>query len=113
MGAGFVVSGGAALETHPVISSSGRFVASGFQPPYTASHLGTFPLRQNGRFLIGRVVVSDLGKRIFHEIAVDDTVPAKLAGTASEWTDLPSFLDATHFSLMLPTGAKRVFDCML
>jgi len=110
-GAGFELDSEVAVDTHPVLSPSGRSAVSGYQPLHMTTSNGRHPVpRQHGRFEVGRVVVMDLHARSFHEILVDDAVPAKLHGTAARWGELPEFLDETHFRVTLPAGATRVFS---
>lgn len=111
-GAGFTLDSGVAVETHPVLSPSGRYAVSGYQTLHATTRDGFEVPRQRGRFEVGRIVVMDLHARTFRSILVDDAVPAKLHGTAAGWVDLPVFLDETHFKVMLPTGATRVFSAL-
>lgn len=109
-GAGFALDSSVAVDTYPVLSPSERFAVSGYQTLHVTTRDGHGVPRQRGRFEVGRVVVMDLRARAFREILIDDAVPAKLHGTAAGWGELPVFLDETHFSVMLPTGATRVFS---
>ncbi len=111
-GAGFQLDSGAAVDTHPVLSPGGRYAISGYQTLHVTSRDGHLAPRQRGRFEVGRVVVMDLQARTFREILVDDAVPAKLHSTAARWVELPMFLDETHFTMTLPTGATRVFSTL-
>ena len=111
-GAGFQLDSGAAVETHPVLSPGGRYAVSGYQTLPATSRGGLLVARQRGHFEAGRVVVMDLHARTSRDIRIADAFPAKLHGTASSWVELPVFLDETHFSVTLPTGATHVFNTL-
>jgi hypothetical protein len=110
VGAGFELASEVGIDTHPALNPNGHYAVSGYQTMYGRLPDHHWAPLQRGRFEVGRIVVIDIAAGIYRDIVIDDAVPAKLHGTASRWADIPVFLDADNFELMLPTGAKRIYS---
>jgi len=107
--AGFRLDSEVAIQMSPGMSPSGRYAASGYETKYTSTSDGLETPVLHGRYVVGSVTVIDLHSAAFWQITITDAVPAKLHGTASRWTDTPVFTSEEEFTLMLPTGSKRIF----